>query len=96
MTSNRKGQKINLFIRKANFRFGRRKYFGWIMGYELQGQIRIRYFSTTKADCPAKVGRWFSVQHLRKYSANPDKLIQLRRQKETRPVIFEIREQHFL
>ncbi|CAG5080188.1 Oidioi.mRNA.OKI2018_I69.PAR.g9499.t1.cds [Oikopleura dioica] len=95
MTTNRRGQNINLFIRKANFRVGRRLYYGWIMGYELQGQLRIRYFSTSKADCPVKIGRWFSVPNLRRYSSSPRKIIQLRRQKDSKPVTFEIKDQTY-
>ncbi|CAG5076612.1 Oidioi.mRNA.OKI2018_I69.PAR.g8502.t2.cds [Oikopleura dioica] len=67
---NKKGQEVPVVLRKARFKIGRsRVKHGWVLGYELNRSIRIRYFSEGSMNCPADLRQWMRVHDLRAYKS---------------------------
>lgn len=65
---NDRDQSVDIYLQKGRFRAGTaRPTYGWILGYEVRGLIRIRFVAVGDIECPADVSNWRMVERLKKF-----------------------------
>jgi len=72
---NRNNQPITTFLERAWIKVGHRSSFGWIIGYDINSEIRIRFYSTSPSKCPDDTTRWQKVHRLKKFRYSPARKI---------------------
>lgn len=65
---NSRDQSVDIFLQKGRFRAGSSQpKYGWLLGYEVRGMIRIRFIAVGDIECPADVSNWRMIERLKKF-----------------------------